>query len=105
MLAKVGKVLEFIGMLRLLFGIIAPIKDLIEVVEDIFSDTAGMGEEKKAFVLDALSRAIDVLEDALKWQVPKETLLGFASVIIDLLVSLFNLVGKFWHRSDSPAGK
>ncbi len=105
MIQKIKSVVEFISMVQLLLGVVAPLKSIVEVMEDIFAGTSGMGAEKKKFALQAFEQTLDIVGKALKVEVPKETLVGYASSIIDLLVAVFNFAGRFRRGSDDEGKK
>lgn len=105
MIAAVQKIFQVFAMVRGLLSLVEPIKELIELVEAIYQDEKGMGAEKKEKVLTLLEEALKTGEEAFSIQLPKESVLGFASVLIDLLVQVFNVRGWFKFKDDEKTAK
>lgn len=75
-------------------ALIGIIKEAIEAVE-----TPGYGAEKKQAVLDVVRAVLVALS------IPDiEKLMGVSGIIIDILVNVYNLVGKFKPAVVSPRG-
>lgn len=101
MLAKISQAVEAIAVLRVLVGLVEPIKQLIEIVEDIFSGESEAGPEKKAMVIEILLLGVDAIERAFKLELPKQTIVDFADNIIDILVRAFNIFGIFRRSQEA----
>jgi len=101
MFDKLKGVVEMIGILRILIGLVQPIKELIEIVEELFAGEGDAGPQKKAAVLEILATAIDTIEKAFKVELPRDTIISFADSIIDMLVRLFNVLGIFKRGADT----
>lgn len=90
---------EQAGALVNLEVLIAVIKAVIALVQEV--EVPGFGPEKKQAVLDLIGALYDANP---AWHgVPRETVLKLAAVAIDLIVSFFNLIGRFKHSSPPPA--
>lgn len=91
MLNWIKKIAEILGIVRLLVGLIEPIKEFIRQVE-----IPGHGPEKKQAVLELVSEVVDTVDLALPGvTVPKELIMNFTSNVIDILVAFYNLTGVF----------
>lgn len=95
MLAKISNIISAIGAIKGLLTLIQPITDLIHLVEQ-----PGIpGAQKKAAVMDLIKAAIGAAESAFKINLPDELVLGFSESIIDVVVSIMNLLGRFTHST------
>ena len=83
------KILEMLGVIG---GFIPVILVLIKQFE-----TPGFGAEKKAAVLDAVSKIYDGFSITV---ITKEKVLGIAGSIIDIAVAFFNVIG--WFKNSNP---
>ena len=91
MLNWIKKIAEILGIVKLLVGLINPIKEFIKAVE-----VPGHGPEKKAAVLELVSEVVDTVDLALPGvTIPKELIMNFTGNIIDILVAFYNLTGIF----------
>lgn len=78
--------------------LIAVIRAVIALVQEV--EVPGWGPAKKQAVLDLLAA---LYEANPAWHsVPKDMVLGLASVVIDLVVAFFNLIGRFKHSTPAP---
>ncbi len=90
-----GKFLVALRAIKVLLALIPLVRKLIEMVE-----VPGNGAEKKAAVLQALGGAID----ALPWTVEPEVktaALNIASGLIDITISILNLIGHDWSKAEN----
>jgi len=91
MLNWIKKIAEILGIVKLLVGLIEPIKQFIKQVE-----VPGFGEEKKQAVLQLLAQTLATIDTAIPGvDLPDELILNFASNVIDILVGFYNLTGVF----------
>ena len=91
MLNWIKKIAEILGIVRLLVGLIEPIKQFIKAVE-----VPGHGPEKKAAVLELVSEVVDTVDLALPGvTIPKELIMNFTGNVIDIIVGFYNLTGIF----------
>ncbi len=93
---KFKQAIQWLGIMRALLGLLQPIKDLVEAVEQA-DEGEGNGARKKEAVMALLSEAIDTAKQFAPFDVPKEKILDFVSRAIDVVVNLFNLMGHFRH--------
>ena len=95
------KISSFLSCIQLLVGLIKPIKEAIEAVEQ-----PGYGEEKKEAVLNLLREVILTAKGMVPGlDIPEDTILNFADGIIDIIVAFYNLTGKFKKSEGTPSGK
>lgn len=97
MFANIGKIVTAIGAIRGLLSLIEPITNLVRQVEE----TGIGGAEKKAAVLDLVKKTVLTVESALSISLPDELILGFADNIIDVIVAVENLLGRFKHGEEA----
>ena len=95
------KISDFLSCVQLLVGLIKPVKEAIEAVEQ-----PGYGEEKKEAVLNLLREVILTAEGMIPGlDIPEDAILNFADSIIDIIVAFYNLTGKFKKSEGAPLGK
>lgn len=98
MLNWIKKIAEILGIVRLLVGLIEPIKEFIKQVE-----VPGHGPEKKKAVLDLLAQIISTVDTAIPGvDLPDELIMNFASNVIDIIVAFYNLTGIFKKSEGNP---
>ena len=95
---KISSVMKVIASLRILLSLVGPIKDLVEVAEEVFAGKREMGAEKKEMVVEVIELALEKFEDAFGWELSKDTILDFANGLIDILVRVLNWLGVFEHE-------
>lgn len=99
MLSNIKNIISAIGAITGLLSLIKPITDLIHEVE-----VSGVsGPEKKAAVLALIQSAILTVESSFGIDLPDSLVLGFAGNIIDVIVSIENMLGRLNHGSSAPA--
>jgi len=90
------KIFQYLGYFQLLVGLIKPVKEAIETVEQ-----PGNGALKKQAVLQLLNEVILTAEKAVPGlDLPEDMILGFVDGIIDVIVAFYNLTGKFKHATE-----
>jgi hypothetical protein len=82
-------------------GIIAIVSTLISVIRETIEavETPGFGAEKKQAVLDVIGAILDGFPAL---PVARDTIMGIAGTIIDVLVNIYNVAGKFRKSTDTP---
>jgi len=86
----VGKFVTALKAIKVLLALIPLVRPLIQLVE-----VEGNGADKKKAVLAALGTAID----ALPWEIGSDVkgyALGIAGGLIDVAISVLNLLGHDW---------
>lgn len=69
----------------------AVILDYVRSLINLAEASGQMGQEKKQFVMDETKKLCEQLN--VKW----ETISGWVSVLIDIIVLIYNIVGIFKH--------
>lgn len=93
MFANIKNIISAIGAITGLLSLIKPITDLIHEVE-----VSGVsGPEKKAAVLAIIQSAVLTVESSFGIDLPDSLVLGFAGNIIDVIVSVENMLGRLKH--------
>ncbi|GEM_PF-4977024 len=85
------KILKFLQTLLFLTGLLKPLIELIEAVEQ-----PGHGAEKKKAVLDLMKESIVAAEKAVPGlDLDQDMIVAFLDKAIDMVVNLKNLIGGF----------
>lgn len=92
---KVKQYIEILGMVRLFLGLIGPIKEAIEAIEQ-----PGFGAEKKQAIIDLLRVSLETIDKVVPYDIPEDDIVGFADRAIDTIVGFLNIVGRF-KKTDS----
>ena len=87
-------------MLKVLSFLLSIITLIINLVKEF--ETPGFGAEKRQAVLDSVELAYNTLLSVTPVKIDKQTVLDFASAVIEIVVGLFNLTGVF-KKESSPA--
>ncbi|MEN6358166.1 MAG: hypothetical protein ABFD83_13915 [Armatimonadota bacterium] len=95
--SKAANIVKSLVTMRLLLGLIEPIRDLVKTYE-----TPGLpGANKKQSVMSLIKIAIVTGEGAFNIDLPDDLILRFASDSIDAIVDAENLAGRFKHSTTS----
>ncbi len=98
MFSAVTNIVKLLTTLRLLLGLIEPIRELVRQIET----TGASGADKKKAVLRLVETGVSVAESAFSVDLPNDLILRFAGAIIDVIVSIENAIGTFRHREPAP---
>ena len=93
MFSSVTNIVKSLAALRMLLGLIDPIRELVRQVE-----TPGItGALKKDAVLNLIQTGVNAAESAFSIDLPNGLIMKFAGAIIDVIVSVENAIGTFTH--------
>lgn len=95
-----SNVLKWLQTVMVLAGLIKPLIQLIEAVEQ-----PGHGAEKKAAVLAIITGSILAAEKAVPGlDLDQDMITSYISEMIDMIVGFKNLIGSFRKSATVPAG-
>lgn len=88
---------KIVGIITLLFLIVQKLPELIQIFE--LENIGGIGEEKKAIVMEVIEAVYDTATSIMNISWDKAKVLDLASRVIDAIVKFFNVVGFFTHST------
>lgn len=98
MLTSIGNLLKSIFAIGGLLQLVEPLRSVVTTVEG-----SGDGLTKKQAVMDFVDQAITAVDGAFGVVLPAGLIKSFCSAVIDLIVTVENMAGRFKHADPAPA--